>query len=42
MSGGAASDALTDYDLFLPLSSSLLINEMSADNRIRVCRKMAS
>ena len=42
MSGGATSDALKDYDLFLPLSSSLLINEMSADTRIRVCRKTGS
>lgn len=39
VSGGASSDAVKDYDLFMPLSSSLLINEVTGDSQLRMCRK---
>jgi hypothetical protein len=42
MSGGASTDAVSTYTLFLPLSSTMAINELGGDQLIRVCYKTSN
>jgi hypothetical protein len=42
IAGGASTDALSDYDWFLPLSSTMGINYMPNDNKVRICYKTSN
>ncbi len=42
IAGGASTDALSDYDWFLPLSSTMGIDYMPNDNKVRVCYKTSN
>lgn len=42
IAGGASTDALSDYDWFLPLSSTMGINYLPNDNKVRVCYKTSN
>lgn len=42
IAGGASTDDLKDYDWFLPLSSTMGIDYMPNDNKVRVCYKTSN
>lgn len=42
MAGGASSDKESDYNLFLPISSTMGINELGDDQLLRICYKTSN